>query len=148
MPLFRSSRVAVCALAAVGSLTVLLSPAQAAVASGEAKAGSGGIGCGASVSCKVFQQTCQITPANDLDASVRPAAVGGQWHAITWSAIPTGPTPAQGYLNVIPLNAQCQPIVPQILVPNSGAQVLFPGGTAYISASPGDRFVQFSFTLH
>lgn len=145
---FRPRRVALGALLALGSLAGFLAPAQAAVTSGEAKAGNGGFSCGGVVSCTTFDRSCNATVGNDIDASVRSAGIGNQWHPVTWNATLTGPTPPLGYLMIQPFNSACDPIGNAISVGASGAQALFPGGTAYIAAWPVDRFVNFTFTVH
>lgn len=139
-------RLTVVALAAVAGLYLLPSPAKAAVTSGTAQGGRGSAACNLTVSCLAFTTQCSLSAANDLDASVRRAEVGGQVRPITWSLTPLS-LAAEHELQVQPFNASCDAIsLPSTLA--SGASMFFPHGTVYVAVWPTDPFYQLSWTLH
>jgi hypothetical protein len=121
-------------------------PAQAAAASGRAAAGHGGASCGSVASCSAFEMTCKFTQANDVDASVRAANIGGQLHAVTWNATLVGPFPAQKYLVVLPFKSDCSELALKV-VRSQGEIVAFPPGTAYVAVWPIDAFQDFTFNI-
>jgi hypothetical protein len=89
-----------------------------------------------------FKDACQITAANDIDFSVRSAAVGGQSHPVTWST----DTHAGSALFVYSFDASCHEIgLPQQVAPG-GRTVAFPAGTVYVGVS-SQFFVNLNWTL-
>jgi hypothetical protein len=139
----RAIRVSLCGLAVLASLAASHTPASAAVASGSAAGGFGGSACDLSVSCKAFVQTCSISPANDIDASIRPAGVGGQFHALTFAAgMQFNPN-----LVVFSFGANCQQIGLPAFAAN-GVTLFFPPGTAYVGVTSAAAFAQLTWTLH
>lgn len=144
MPAQRAIRIVICSALAVAGLSVAPPPAQAAVASGNALAGGGGGTCAFTLSCTAFEWTCSLTAANDIDASVRRAAIGGQKRTITWSAVEAT---FAGKLVVVPFDASCDALMNAVYL-RSGAPMTYPAGTAYIAVWPQSPFANLEWRMN
>lgn len=140
-----AARVLVIAMLTITASAVGHTPARAAAyATGSAKAGPGVNECGFSLSCTAFEKSCTIGPSNDIDASVRKAAVGGLTRPIAWSA--TVPAPVRDTLAVQPFSATCKRLGFPGKV-RDGQAFAFPVGTAYVAVFPTDTWAQLTWTL-
>ena len=140
----RAVRMLLCAVVVLGAMSIGHTRAQAATASGAAVAGPGLRACLLSVSCATFQKTCSITAVNDIEMSIRRAAVGGMVGLFSWSATMTPVT--ERTLAVISFTAGCQPIDLPIGV-SSGQTMRFPPGTVYFGVAPTAPFASLTWSM-
>lgn len=145
----RVSRALISSAAAVVALSVLPLPAQAApIAQGSAKAGKGGSVCEFTVSCGVFKaRDCEITAANDIDASARVVNPGAIERTLNWSATPAGPFPPQREVVVVSFSSSCSVLGAPRIYKTSTVRLTFPSGTQSIVLWPVDTFQNFSWSL-
>jgi hypothetical protein len=131
----------------IGGLAATAPSAQAVGASGIAAGGAGASSCSLSVTCLSFKAGCGTHTVNDLDASIRTAALAdGRAHPITWSA--KYPEPPNGILMIQPMNAGCVDVGFPIQVgPRSGKSVVFPAGTVHIAVWVNGPFAQLTWRV-
>lgn len=142
-----ATRLGLCALVATTGLGLsgfTGSPAQAAVASGSIAGGAGGTACDQAAGCLAFTSSCMITPANDIDFSVRAAAVGGQTRTFTWSATMNASPFSQAL--VFSFDNRCRVLTSVKARP--GTPIPFRQGTAYVGVLPMGPFAQATWSLN
>jgi hypothetical protein len=144
-----SLRKLICVTSAAG-LTVAFGlvrvPAQAAVpAQGEAVGGPGSATCDGSVSCYAFYANgCSLDQGNDIDASARPARVGGQTLKLFWTFTPL--TVSIGKVGVQLFDANCELLGAPLFLGNGQANLYRPG-TAYVAVIPPNPFHALTWRL-